>query len=78
MACSQSGCMQHIVSHLCGLRAPRLLIWPLKTSVTSDHCCFVMLHREPRGSEQPEVCHLYQPVFSRLDPTQIVSVLVPE
>lgn len=38
------------MSHLFRLRVPQLLIWPLKTSVTSDHCCFVMLHRRPRGS----------------------------
>ena len=30
---------------------PQLLIWPLKISVSSDHCCFVMLHRRPRGGK---------------------------
>lgn len=46
--------MKRIVSRLFRLRALRLLIWPLKTSVTSDHCCFVMLHSRPRGSEKAQ------------------------
>lgn len=46
-----SGWMKRIVSHLFRLRVSQLLIWPLKTSVTSDHCCFVMLHSRPRGSK---------------------------
>ena len=68
------------MSHLFCLRAPRLLIWPLKTSVTSDHCCFVMLHSRPRGSEAAQGLPFISARVLQIGPdtNSIIAALVAE